>query len=141
MSCRRRGLSLVEVVVALSIFLFGVVALLNFFPLKLRTGTDSAVLTEAVLLAQLKAQEIRRDNGPGSNFYDWIRAQTTPQPPGGIPFGQNPALRYAFCGRSVIDSIDDPGVPEDDYSVPRIIILSTHSRRPDDVVYELRFDN
>lgn len=127
---------------ALSIFLFGVVALLNFFPLKVRTGVDAAVLTEAALLAQLKAQEVRRDNAPDSLFFLWMRSLPSPMPPEGIPFGQNPDLRYAFCGRSVLDPDDDPGVPEDDFGVPRIIILSPrHSRHANGVVYELRFEN
>lgn len=142
LSSARRGLTLVEVVVALAIFLFGVVALLNFFPLKVRTGADASILTEAVFLAQQKAQEVRRDNAPDSLFFVWMRGLTDPAPAGGIPFPQNPDLRYAFCGRSVLDPFDSPGVPEDDFSVPRIIILSpTQARSPSGVVYELRFEN
>ncbi len=138
----RRGMTLVEVIVALAIFLFGVVTLLNFFPLKVRTGTDATVLSEGVLLAQLKAQEIRRDNDPSGPFYAWMRSLTSPEPPGGIPFEQNRDLRYAFSGRSVMDPVDDPGVPEDDFNVPRIIVLSpTQSRFSNGVVYELRFEN
>lgn len=140
--CPRRGLTLTEVLVALAIFLFGVVALLNFFPLKVRTGMDAAILSEAVLLAQLKAEEIRRDNDPSGPFYAWIRSLTGPEPPGGIPFEQNRDLLYAFSGRSVMDPVDDPGVPEDDFNVPRIIILSPRqSRFSSGVVYELRFEN
>ncbi|MBN1475893.1 prepilin-type N-terminal cleavage/methylation domain-containing protein [Candidatus Sumerlaeota bacterium] len=139
---RRRGLTLIEVVVALAIFLFGVVALLNLFPLKVRTGADATVLTEAVLLAQLKAQEIRRDNAPDSIFFLWLRSLVSPTPPEGIPFAENPRLRYAFSGRSVLDPVDDPGVPEDDYGVPRIIVLSpTDSRFSHGVVWELRFED
>jgi type II secretory pathway pseudopilin PulG len=139
--CPRRGLSLVEVTVALAIFLFGVVALLKFFPLKVRTGIDATVLTEAVLLAEQKAEEIRRDNASTSAFFDYLRSLTTPEPPGGIPFAEKPDLYYAFDGRSVLDPVDDPGVPEDDYGVPRIIILSPKfSRFPSGVVYELRFE-
>lgn len=141
-SVAKRGLSLIEVVVALAIFLFGVVALLNFFPLKIRTSADTAILTEAVLLAQWKAQEIRRDNLPSGDFYNWMRSLTTPEPPEGIPFAQNPDLRYAFSGRSVLDPVDDAGVPEDDFNVPRIIVMSPNrSRNITGVVYELRFEN
>lgn len=139
---RRHGLTLIEVVVALAIFLFGVVALLNVFPLKVQTGANATVLTEAVLLAQLKAQEIRRDNAPDSIFFLWLRSLTSPTPAEGIPFAENPRLRYAFSGRSVLDPIDDPGVPEDDYGVPRIIVLSpADSRFSHGVVWELRFED
>jgi hypothetical protein len=100
------------------------------------------VLTEAVLLAQEKVQEVRRDNAPDSLFFIWVRGLTEPTPPEGIPFTENPDLRYAFSGRSVLDPADDPGVPEDDFGVPRIIVLSpTQSRFRSGVVYELRFEN
>ncbi len=139
---RGRGFTIVEVAVALAIFLFGVVALLNFFPVKIRAGADAALLTEAVFLAQLKAQEVRRDNDPADSFYDWMRSLTSPEPVDGIAFAQNPNLRYAFSGRSVIDPFDEAAVPEDDFGVPRIIVISpTHASRANGVIYELRFDN
>ena len=60
----------------------------------------------------------------------------------GIPFALNSDLRYAFSGRSLMDPVDDPGVPEDDFGVPRIIVLSpTQARYPNGVIYELRFEN
>jgi len=119
-----RGLSLIEVTVAVLIFLFGIVALLNFFPFKVRSVADAADLTEAVLLAQMKAEEIRRDNAADSFFFLWLRGLTAPTPTAGIPFGQSNFLRYAFSGRSVLDPVDDAGVPEDDYGVPRIIVFT-----------------
>ncbi len=134
-----KGFSLVEVLVSLTILLAGIVSIVNFYPLTLRAGNQAAYVSEAVMLAQLKAEEIRRDTTAVNNYVQAIRLLTVPTEP--RPFPQEPILTYSFCGVSLLDPIDDPEDPRDDVGVARVIIRYNKSYRPNmEVLYELRFD-
>lgn len=136
---RVRGVSLVEVLVGMAILLAGIISILNMFPVSLRVGNEAAMLSRAALLAQIKAEEIRRDSDLNRTLINKIRITNTPTPP--LPFPQDSRLSYSFCGVSLLDDIDDPGDPRDDVGVARIIVRYSAEFRPDQrVIYELRFD-
>ncbi len=133
------GYSFIEVLISLIIFLTGIVAILNFFPVSLKSAGRAEELTQAVFLAQQKAEEIRRDNDAASDTINAIRVLTTPSEP--MVFPQDDRFTYSFCGRSVLDGVDDPNDTRDDFFVPRIIIrYNPKYNASSDVVYELRFD-
>jgi Tfp pilus assembly protein PilV len=134
-----KSYSLLEVLVSLAILLAGILTIVNYFPLSLRANNRAAMLSDAALLAQMKAEEIRRDHLSSPDFLNQIRTLRKPTEP--IQFAQNPILAYCFCGVSLIDPVDDPDVTADDVGVARIIIRYDKSYRPtQDVIYELRFD-
>ncbi|GAB4321702.1 MAG: hypothetical protein Kow0059_16490 [Candidatus Sumerlaeia bacterium] len=136
---RSRGVSLVEVLVGMAILLAGIISILNMFPISLRAGAEAAMLSEAALLAQQKAEEIRRDSDNQRTLINKIRVLTAPSTP--IPFPQDDRLTYSFCGVSLLDPKDDPDDPRDDVGVARIIVRYNARFRPDQrVIYELRFD-
>lgn len=136
---RARGVSLVEVLVGMAILLAGIISILNMFPVSLRAGNEAGMLSRASLLAQQKAEEIRRDSDLERTLINKIRVLTIPTPP--IPFPQDSRLSYSFCGVSLLDTVDDPDDPRDDVGVARIIVRYSAEFRPDQrVIYELRFD-
>ena len=136
-SAKRGGFSLLEVLISLVILLIGIVAILIYFPNALRANNRAVSLSEAALLAQRKAEEIRRDDG--GTLIGAIENLTTPTAP--VLFPQNPNLVYRFASVSLIDPVDDPGDPRDDHGVARIIIQYAEAFRPDGrILYELRFD-
>lgn len=134
-----RAFSLLEILVSLAILLAGIISIINFYPLTLKASNQAADISAAVVLAQLKAEELRRDSSSYYNYIQTIRTLTTPTEP--KPFPQAPHLTYCFCGVSLIDPVDDPEDPRDDVGVARVIIRYNQSFRPGaDVLYELRFD-
>lgn len=136
---RPGGYSILEVVISLVILLVGIVAILAVFPNTLRANDRSVALAEGALLAQQKAEEIRRDYDRGRRLIAAIRDLTAPTAPIAAP--SNPNLAYRFSGVSKIDPVDDPGDPRDDHGVARIIIEYAEEYRPGgEVIYELRFD-
>ena len=133
-----RGFSLVEVLVSLAILLAGILTIINLYPLSLKANRRAIDISKAVVLAQLKAEEVRRDAGGVNLFLSNIKALTTPTEPRVFP--EEPYLTYSFCGKSLIDPIDDPDDPRDDIGVARVIIRYNRAFRPsEDVLYELRF--
>ncbi|MCX7048844.1 MAG: prepilin-type N-terminal cleavage/methylation domain-containing protein [Candidatus Sumerlaeota bacterium] len=103
----RRGFTILETLIAMAIFLVGVVAILNYYPLTLRTTYDAADLSIAALLAQYKAEEIRRDDDQAHNLMNAIRGLAAPTTP--MPFAQDSRLAYQFFN-IVKDPISNPGV-------------------------------
>lgn len=142
---KRNGFTIVEIVVSMAILLAGIVAIINLFPWSLKAMNDAAVLTEASLLAQWKAEEIRRDNvitASETDYIDYIKTLTAPEPTDGIAFEENDHLTYSFCGVSLLDSVDDPADPRDDRGVARIIVRHNKNIDPKmKVIYELEFDD
>lgn len=137
---RRRGFTLVEVLVALAIFLAGLVAIVQLFPVSLRAQQEAAYKTTAVLLAQQKVEEIRRDRDRNAVAIANIEALVAPTAP--LAFAEEPRLTYSFCGRSLLFPIDTAGSVEDDHDVARVIVRKSASIDPaQTVIYELRFDN
>lgn len=140
---RRSAFSILEVLVSLAVLLTGIVAILSFLPSTLRQNQRSADISIAAYLAQLKAEEIRRDDTSSGQVVNRIRALTAPTAP--ITFGFDKRFAYQFCGVSVIDADDEPGPdddPRDDPNVARVIVLYDAAYRPSGgVLYELRFAN
>jgi prepilin-type N-terminal cleavage/methylation domain-containing protein len=138
--CSSRAFSLVEVLVALAIFVAGMLMIATNFPLTLKTQNEAELLNQAAALAQWKAEEIRRDNDVGGNLLNQIRQMATPSEP--ITFLTEPRLAYSFCGRSLLyDPAQYPGDPRSQVGVARVIIRYAPAYRPkQDVVYELRFN-
>jgi len=139
-SGRRRGFSLLEVIVGLSILTAGILAVMTIFPLTLRGQRDAELLTIAAALGQMKVEEIRRDDDRTGRLVSEIRNLTTPSDP--IVFPIEPRLSYSFSGRTI--RYANTGIPDDPRaadSVARVIIrYSPQYRASQDVVDEVRFN-
>lgn len=135
----RGGYSLIEVLVALAILVIGIIGILQFFPPSLRASSEAALRGRAVLLAQQKAEEIRRDSDGDGFLLDVIA--DLPQPTDPVAFPEDDRLTYQFYGQSLRDPDGDPSDPEFAPDVPRVIVAYNGEFRPDtQVLYELRFD-
>ena len=136
----RRGLTLLEVLVALVILTAGLLSLAAVFPRLLQAGRDAELLTSAAALAQQKAEEIRRDDSADRRLVTAIQQLTTPTAPIGFTF--EPRLSYSFSGRTVMfGAVEDPEDPRALDGVARVLIRYSASYRPSqDVIYELRFN-
>jgi hypothetical protein len=135
----RDAYSFLEVLISLVILFGGILGILAYFPNALKANDRAVGLSEAALLAQRKAEEIRRDADRGRLLIRQVQALTVPTAP--IVFPENPALAYRFCGVSLLDPIDDPGDPRDDRGVARVIVQYAEGYRPGGrILYELRFD-
>jgi type II secretory pathway pseudopilin PulG len=136
----RRGYTVLEVLVSMMILITGIMAIIGFFPMQLRQNRYSMDVTTAVYLAQMKAEEIRRDNDRFGFLIRNIRGLRTPTSP--LRFGQDPRFAYQLCGVSLVDTVNDPGDPRDDPNVARVIVRYDTSYRKDaEILYELRFDD
>ncbi|CAN5371370.1 hypothetical protein BH09SUM1_BH09SUM1_01990 [soil metagenome] len=136
---RKRGFSLVEVVVAAAILIIGIVGIMQLFPKSIQASNQSALRAEAALLAQRKVEELRRDEQQSGVIIDSIKA--LPAPTELIPFPEDDRLAYQFYSKSLLASTDTPGEVEDDFGVARVIIRYNPAFRPkSEVLYELRFD-
>ncbi len=133
-----RAFSLLEVLISMVVLLIGLVAILNFFPQSLRANASAAIKAEAALIAQSRAEALRRDRTFAQDLVARVRSLGPPTPPIACP--ENPRLTYSYCGVSLLDPVDSPEDPADDFGVPRVIIRYAESWRPSqDVIYELRF--
>jgi prepilin-type N-terminal cleavage/methylation domain-containing protein len=136
---RHKGYSLIEVLVSVAILLTGILSIVNLFPMSLRAQHRAADVSRAAFLAQLKAEEIRRDNDRSGNLMNAIRSLTSPTEI--LTFPCDTRFSYCFCGVSLIDPRDDPDDPRDDYNIPRVIVMySKEYRGKNEILYELRFD-
>ncbi|MCL5271001.1 MAG: prepilin-type N-terminal cleavage/methylation domain-containing protein [bacterium] len=135
----RSGFSLLEVLVGMTILTAGVLAVAAVFPYLLRAESDAELLSEAAALAQMKAEEIRRDDSaPDATGVLRSEIRILPQPTTPIVFSMEPRLSYSFSGASLLYPADDPrGTP----GVARVIIrYAPGFRESQEVVYELRFN-
>ena len=135
----RTGFSLLEAIVSLSILLVGIVLIVLLFPGFLISARDAEHETKAVVLAQMKAEEIRRDDDTSNTLVNAIRNLNAPTAP--ITFTQDPELAYQFSGTTILYGGQ---TPEGDPGVARVIIRYSpqfrQSSSPNkDVLYELRF--
>ena len=134
---RARGFTLLEVLVSLTFLLVGIVPIVFLLPNTLRGRQEAQLEAQAAMLAQQKAEEIRRDNDLAGSLTAAIAARQTPTQP--IVFPHAPDLAYAFSGRSLLYADSPRGDP----GIPRVIIVKSSAIgagvRPKDVVYELRF--
>ena len=123
--------SFLEVLVSLVILLMGILAILAYFPSALRANDRAVILSEAALLAQRKAEEIRRDDDASRSLIQAIRILRGPTVP--VVFPENNALAYRFSGVSVLEPGKDDGVA-------RVIVQYAEGFRPDGrILYELKF--
>jgi prepilin-type N-terminal cleavage/methylation domain-containing protein len=141
---RTRGFSLLEVLVSLAILMAGVVAILFLFPNTLRAGSEAALHTEAALLAQMKAEEIRRDDDSYTSGTLVTAIAAMAQPTAPIRFPQQPNLTYSFSGRSLLYPENSTEYPVTLWApgVARVIVrYAPEYRQNQGVVHELRFSN
>lgn len=133
-------MSLLEVLVALGILTAGLLTVLAVFPYTLQAQRDAELLTKAAALAQMKVEEIRRDDSVDGALLSEIKTMSDPSEP--IVFQNEPRLAYQFCGRTLLyGSEADPADPRAQSGVARVIIRYAPSFRPtQDVIYELRFN-
>jgi type IV pilus modification protein PilV len=133
------GYSFLEVLISLIILTSGILAIINFYPVALKASSRAEIQTKAALLAQRKADEIRRDDDSAGSFINSIRTRQTQSAP--VVFSDDSRFTYSFCGRSVIDPSDDLDDSADNWFVPRVIVSYNPAfRPPGDVLYELRFE-
>lgn len=135
----RGGFTLLEAIVSLSILLVGIVLIIVLFPRFLISARDAELETKAVMLAQMKAEEIRRDDDTSSTLVNAIRNLNTPTAP--MEFTQEPDLAYQFSGTTLLYEGE---TPEGDPGVARVIVRYSpnfrQSSNPNkDILYELRF--
>ncbi len=128
---RAHGFSLVEVLVSLAILLAGILTIINFFPMTLKASNQAVDLSKAVLLAQMKAEEIRRDNSTTRDYITAIKTLPSPTNPTVFPFEQK--LSYVFSGTSQLD-------PDDTTRAAWVVIqYSASFDDSEKVIYELKF--
>jgi prepilin-type N-terminal cleavage/methylation domain-containing protein len=136
----QRGFTLIEVIVAVLVLAVGISAIVAVFPTSLRAARDAEDITRATLLAQRKAEEIRRDDDRTQNLIRSIASLATPTLP--IVFPEDPSLAYAFSG-STIKYQGETG-PEADSNVPRVFVIRASETQftpplPRSILVELRF--
>lgn len=133
------GFSLLEVLVALAILMAGIVGILQFFPTALQASHEAALRSRAVLLAQQKAEELRRDADQDGQLIEAIAQLSSPTDP--VVFPEEERLMYQYHSQSVLDPDGDPSDPQFAHGVPRVVIRLNPERFGDaDVLFELRFD-
>ena len=139
-----RGFSLVEALVSITIFLVGAVLIVFLFPRALEAAREAELQTKAAFLAQMKAEEIRRDDDQLRTLGQMIAGLTDTTDP--VVFSQEEDLSYVFSSRSILYRNENPPVPEGDDNVARVLILRNRGGKPPqkpiqprDVIYELRF--
>ncbi len=135
----KRGFSIVEVIVAVAILMIGILSIVFLFPTTLRSARLTEMQTRATFLAQMKAEEIRRDDDTSSTPVRAIENLATPTAP--ITFPQDTELAYQFSGRTLLYEGE---TPDGDPGVARVIIRYAPEFRQSadptkDVLYELRF--
>lgn len=113
-----RGFSLLEVLVSIAVFLAGVVAIVFMFPRTLQAAHEAELKTKAALLAQMKAEEVRRDDDTSQTLTLAIAALRRPTDPLINP--QEPDLSYSFNGRSLMYAPTE--TPDGDPNIARVVI-------------------
>ena len=139
-----RGFSMLEVVVSMAILLAGIAAIATFFPMSVRHNQRAVDVSTAAYVAQMKAEEIRRDDSANHRLVREIRQLADPTKPATFPLDSR--FAYSFCGRSMIDDATGTGGGADSGIARVIIIYSAEFKpRPDlfspkeNILFELRF--
>ncbi|MGF1573972.1 MAG: prepilin-type N-terminal cleavage/methylation domain-containing protein [Sumerlaeia bacterium] len=134
----RKGFTLIEVLVGLVILLTGIIGIVQLFPQSLKANQEAELRGAAIMLAQQKVEELRRDGDALNMIVNQVQALNTPTVP--ISWPLDPRLTYSYSGMSLIDPDNDPGDPRDDPFVARIIVRLAADYDPEQrVIYELRF--
>jgi len=136
---RGRGFTLIEVLVALVILMAGIIGIVQLFPVSLQANADAETKGIAVILAQKKVDELRRDSDTMDVILSTIELRDTETDP--VVFPEDTRFTYSFVGESVYGPTGDPADPRDDSDVARVIIRLNNTVDPDrPVIYEMRFD-
>jgi prepilin-type N-terminal cleavage/methylation domain-containing protein len=136
----QRGFTLLEVIVAVLVLAVGISVIVAIFPTSLRAARDAEELTRATLLAQRKAEEIRRDDDQSQTLIRSIAALAQPTVP--LLFPEDPTLAYAFTGQTILYA-GETG-PEADPNIPRVLVMRALETQftpppPRSILLELRF--
>jgi len=136
---RRRGFTLVEVLVALAILLAGIIAVVQLFPVSLEASNEAVLKGNATVLAEQKVEELRRDRDRQAQIIQAVRNRNTPTDP--VVWPMDERLTYSYSGVSVLFDQDTPGNPADDVGVARVIVRVAPEFDPNQrVLVEMRFD-
>lgn len=123
----------------MAILLTGIVAIAAFFPMTLRQNQRAADVSTAAFIAQMIAEEIRKDDTRNRDLIEAIRNLAAPTDP--VVFPLDSRFAYSFSGVSAVVPEDTPEDPRDDHGVARVIVRYAADFNPnEDVLYELRFD-
>ncbi|MDX2176031.1 MAG: prepilin-type N-terminal cleavage/methylation domain-containing protein [Candidatus Sumerlaeia bacterium] len=134
----RRGFTFTEVLVALLVFLIGIVGVWAVFPAALKSVRESSAKGRAILLAQQKVEEMRRDANLANSLINEISA--LPAPSTALPMPTDDSLTYSFSGESLQFPVPDASEPASTPGVPRVIVrYAPDFRDTEPVLYELRF--
>ena len=141
----RRGFSMLEVVVSMAILLAGIAAIATFFPMSVRHNQRAVDVSTAAYVAQMKAEEIRRDDSANHRLVREIRQLTDPTKP--VTFPLDSRFAYSFCGRSMIDDATETGGGASGSGIARVIIIYSPEFKPrpdlfspkENILFELRF--
>jgi type II secretory pathway pseudopilin PulG len=135
-SRRASAYTLVEVLVAMAVLLAGVVAILQVFPISLRSNEQANLVTAAALLGQQKVEEIRRDRD-FQNTLIRIAIGTNPET-ARQPFPNDQRLTYSFSDRPLRSDV--PFVPGPDPQA-WIIVRAAPGFDPEaPVLFQAQFD-
>ena len=130
---RARGFSIAEILVSMAILLVGVVAIAAFFPASMRQNQRAVDSSTAAFLAQMKFEEVRRDDltdTSGVSLVDTIRSLAAPTDP--VTFAFDPRFAYSFCGRSLLNPAEPPSA--------RVIVRYAATYRPQqEILFEVAF--
>lgn len=139
-----RGFSMLEVVVSMAILLAGIAAIATFFPMSVRHNQRAVDVSTAAYVAQMKAEEIRRDDSANHRLVREIRQLADPTKPATFPLDSR--FAYSFCGRSMMDDATGTGGGADS-GIARVIIIYSAEFKPrtdlfspkENILFELRF--
>jgi len=148
--------TLVEVLIAMGLILIGVTAAAAMLHQSVRDTQHAVDVTTAAYLAQLKAEEVRRDDNTAPSSYhriNDIKAITKANATTLVTWPQDTRFAYGFCGESVTAPVGADttatGDIKDRSGVARVIICYSMEFKPravsqqydpKTVLYELRFD-
>lgn len=122
----------------MTILATGIVAIVSFFPMSLRQNHLAIDKSIAAYLAQMKAEELRRDNNAGGALIDEIKEMRVETPRATFPIDKR--FAYSFTGLSIPDPAD-PGNPASNHQVALIVVrYSRDYRATEDFLYRLAFE-
>lgn len=132
-----RGLSLIEVLVALSILTVGMLTVLALVPSTLRANERAELSSLAAAFAVMKVEEIRRDADAAGTLISSIEGLSSPT--GLVVFPLEPRLAYQYHSESLLyTAFGDPRAAS---GVARVIVSEAPSYSPDPAILaEIRFD-
>lgn len=137
------GYTLIEVLVSVALLATGIVAIAMFFPKALEKNQRAADRSTAAFLAQMKAEEIRRDEFADGRFIQEIQETDETNASEPVPFGVDERFAYRLSGLSLLDPDPESSDPLTTHGIARVVIQYAPDYKPDDeaeILYELRFD-